>query len=169
MALRTDSEPTPRQRRSLSARLFAFGALGLLLVLAGAAYLLIARPSALAQYVTAKALPKVSRSLGRPVTVGEVRASVFPTPSVELRQLRVAGGQGEPALLDAPSVEVSVAVWPLLRSLGKEVEISRIHLKDAQAALVRRPDGTWSYEDLGGEDDGTASSRSLHVDSIDVT
>ncbi len=154
------------------ARLFAFGALGLLLLLAGAAYLLIVRPSALAQYVTGKALPRVSSALGRPVTVGQVRARVFPNPSVELHQVKVAGAAGEPALLEAPEVEVSIALWPLLRSLGEEVELSRIHLKDAQAALVRRVDGTWSYEDLGGKDDAqpqAPSSRSFHVDAFDIT
>src|SRR5687768_5911648 len=92
------SSPVPAspRRRSLSSRLALGGGVFLVLLLAASAYFLVVRPSVLAQFVTERALPKVSASLGRPVTVGEVRARVFPNPSVRLMDVVVAGAAGEP-------------------------------------------------------------------------
>src|SRR4051812_48942571 len=120
---------SPRRRRSVTARLAAGGALVLLLLLAGVAYFLIVRPSVLAQFITQRALPKVSATLGRPVTVRDVRARVFPNPSVRLLGVVIAGAPGEPDLVEVPEADVSVALWPLLRSFGEEVEVSRIRVQ----------------------------------------
>ncbi len=166
---------TPRRRRSFIARLSLALSLFILLVLALGAYVILVRPSELARFVTERALPRVSEALGRPVTVEDVHARILPNPAVRIRGLTVAGGPGEPPLIHAPQAEVGVALWPLLRSFGKEVEVSSLRLEDTALNLVHRPDGTWSYEDLGKNNapspptpSNNAPSRSLHIETLEV-
>ena len=67
-----------------------------------------------------------------------------------LAGLAVAGRPGEPALVEAESLDVEVALWPLLRSLGKDVEVRAFTLVRPSVNLVKAKDGTWNFEGLGG-------------------
>ncbi|HEX7487835.1 MAG TPA: AsmA family protein, partial [Anaeromyxobacteraceae bacterium] len=42
-------------------------------------------------------------------------------------------------------------LWPLIASLGKDVQVSGIRLVRPVLNLVRAKDGTWNYQGLGGE------------------
>ncbi len=95
-------------------------------------------------------LPSVSRSLGREVTLSDAKLKLFPNPHVALAGLVVAGRPGEPALVEAEALDVEVALWPLLRSLGKDVEVSAFTLVKPSVNLVKAKDGTWNFEGLGG-------------------
>ena len=109
----------------------------------------VARPSAIARSVAERELPKLSELLGREVTTGKIEARILPRPRVRIHDLRVAGAPGEPATLEAKDSEATIALWPLVSSLGRDVQLSSIHLQGVTVNLVRRPDGSWSYEDLG--------------------
>ncbi len=94
-------------------------------------------------------LPSVSKALGREVTLRGAELKLFPNPRVKLGGLAVAGRAGEPALVEAESLDVEVGLWPLVRSLGKDVEVQAFTLVKPSVNLVRAKDGTWNYEGLG--------------------
>jgi AsmA protein len=95
-------------------------------------------------------LPKVSAELGRDVTLQGADLSLFPNPRVKLAGLTVAGRPGEPALVETESLDVEVGLWPLVRSLGKDVEVRALRLVRPSVNLVKAKDGTWNFEGLGG-------------------
>lgn len=133
---------TARHHRS-AARLSAGLALAIVAVIAVlAAIIVVVNPSALANRITQRELPAISQSLGRQVTVGEVKIGWFPV-AVVLHDVRVAGGPNEPELLHAGSASVKPRLWPLLTSRGTDVQIDAIRLRDAQVNLVKLPDGTF--------------------------
>lgn len=111
---------------------------------------LVINPGAIAERVTDQVLPRVSQTLGRQVSVGAVDVSILPRPAVELHDLTIAGGEGEPDLVRTESARAVLELWPLLRSFGREVRLSTVTLQKPELTLVRRPDGSWSIEDLGG-------------------
>ncbi|HEX9050842.1 MAG TPA: AsmA family protein [Anaeromyxobacter sp.] len=96
-------------------------------------------------------LPGVSRTLGREVTLKGADLKLFPNPRVRLAGLAVAGRPGEPALAELESLDVEVGLWPLLRSLGKEIDVRAFALVRPTVNLVRARDGTWNYEGLGAQ------------------
>jgi AsmA protein len=94
-------------------------------------------------------LPKISAELGREVTLKGADLELFPNPRVKLAGLAVAGRAGEPALVDLEALDVEVGLWPLVRSLGKEIDVRAFVLVRPTVNLVRAKDGTWNYEGLG--------------------
>ena len=94
-------------------------------------------------------LPSVSKALGREVTLKGADLKVFPNARVRLAGLAVAGRPGEPALVELDALDVEVGLWPLLRSLGKEIDVRAFTLVRPTVNLVRAKDGTWNYEGLG--------------------
>jgi AsmA protein len=94
-------------------------------------------------------LPTVSRTLGREVTLRGAELKLFPSARVTLGGLTVAGRPGEPALVETESVDVEVALWPLVRSLGKDVEVRAFIAVRPSVNLVKAKDGTWNFEGLG--------------------
>ncbi len=105
-------------------------------------------------------LPRASKALGRDVTVKGASLKLFPNPRVKLDGLTVAGRPGEPSLVEAESLDVEVGLWPLLRSLGKDVEVRAIALVRPNVNLVRAKDGSWNFEGLGSAEPGAAKAPS---------
>ncbi len=95
-------------------------------------------------------LPRASAALGREVTVEDAKLRILPSPRVSLGGLAVAGRPGEPALVKADALQVELRLWPLLRSLGRKIEVRAFTLVRPTVNLVRARDGTWNYEGLGG-------------------
>lgn len=104
-------------------------------------------------------LPKVSSTLGREVTLRDAELKLFPNPRVTLAGLVVAGREGEPALVEAESLDVEVGLWPLVRSLGKEIEVQAFTLVRPSVNLVKAKDGTWNFEGLGAAPEGAPSAE----------
>lgn len=109
----------------------------------------VVRSSAIARSVAEREVPKISELLGREVTTGKIEARILPRPHVRIHDLRVAGAPGEPVTLEAKESEATIALWPLVSSLGRNIQLSSIRLQGVTVTLVRRPDGSWSYADLG--------------------
>ncbi|AGC43845.1 AsmA family protein [Myxococcus stipitatus DSM 14675] len=90
-----------------------------------------------------------SRALGQRVTVEQLSPRWFPTPGVTLMNLRARGQENEPPFLEVPRATATVRLWPLVRSLGKEVRVGSLTLDEPRVNLVRRADGTWNSESVG--------------------
>ncbi len=143
--------------RFLRRLLVALVALAALLVgaLALAAYLvdvngLIARYQPLA-------VEAATTALNREVELGPVKATWFPVLGLRAEAIAVsakpvhtataAGGEGQ--LLGLKAVEVGLAVWPALRSLGRDIQISTVRLEEPVIRVVRFEDGSLDIESVG--------------------
>ncbi|BDG01992.1 AsmA family protein [Anaeromyxobacter oryzae] len=140
--------------RSLARKLaLAAAAVAGALVVLVAVLVLLVDSGAVTRRVVDLVVPRASRALGREVTIRDARLSLFPDARVGLAGLAVAGRPGEPALVEADSLDVEVGLWPLLTSLGKDVDVRSITLVRPTVNLVRAADGTWSSEGLGSPTD----------------
>lgn len=139
-----------------------------LFVLGAGAAVLFIDSDAVENQVRARWLPVVSERLGTEVTVGGVSVDLFPRPSVDLRALRVAG-PGEWPLLETKRATARLAWWPLIRSLGREVQVSKVQLEEPVLRLERQKDGAWSFEPiLERLEQAPASERALVVDLLSL-
>jgi len=94
-------------------------------------------------------VPKVSAALGRQLSVEDARLRIFPRPGVSLGNATLAGRPGEPPLVHLDSFQVRLQLWPLVRSLGKDIQVEGIRLVHPVINLVRARDGSWNYEGIG--------------------
>jgi uncharacterized protein involved in outer membrane biogenesis len=95
-------------------------------------------PEALASWLE----PRMEDAVGREVEVGRVEVGFFPL-SVRLRDVQVADPTGmAPHLARLESLELQVAVLPLLR---REVEVARLVVDGFQAELRVASDGSTNF------------------------
>src|SRR4051794_31383739 len=97
-----------RSRRRSTGRIIAWVGAAVVLVLGALALVLITQTSAVATYVTERALPGLSQRIGRQISVGSVRAKMLPMPRAELTNVTIAGAPGEPNLVEADRLRASV-------------------------------------------------------------
>lgn len=140
-----------RERSSRLARKIGLGvgALTGALVLFLATLVLLIDSGNVTRRVMELIVPRASAALGRDVTVRGARLSVLPHPRVRFDGLRIAGRPGEPALAEAEALDVEVELWPLLLSLGREVDLRAVSLVRPILNVVHAADGSWSFEGLG--------------------
>lgn len=137
--------------RSLGRKLLVvLGIAAAVVILLVALLLVVANSGVATKQAVDLVLPSASRALGRDVTLRDAKLKLFPSTRVTLAGLAVAGRPGEPALVETESLDVEVALWPLLRSLGKDVEVRAFTLVRPSVNLVKAKDGTWNFEGLGG-------------------
>jgi AsmA protein len=136
------------------------GVIGTLVVLVVDLVLLL-QSSAVSRRVLEVVVPRASAALGRELAVRDAKLRLFPGPRVDLMDASIAGLAGEPPLVSLSSLEISLDLWPLVRSLGKDVRVDGIRLVRPVLNLVREPDGTWNYEGIGGKDDPAAAVRAF--------
>ncbi|MFN7132068.1 MAG: AsmA family protein, partial [Myxococcales bacterium] len=162
--------PAPRHSRR-TRELLKAAAVAIGVLLAAAVLVVVLNPSAIAMRFKDHLLPKVSQELGREVKVAHVSVSLIPRPAVELRDVTIAGGEGEPTFLTAAAAEATLEFWPLLRSFGQDVRLRGVTLSSPKIVMVRRADGSWSVEDLGsgtaGEGGGSGQTQ-LSISRLSV-
>lgn len=151
-------------RRSLARRVAAAVAILVLVAIGAIVALAALRPQVIVRQVEQVALPAASRAIGRQLTVGRVEAGLFP-PRAELRDVAIAGRSGEPPLVRVGSARARVRLWPLLKSLGQDVQLESVALDRPVVNLIRGRDGRWSYEGLG---QGAPSDRRVWISRLEV-
>jgi AsmA protein len=89
----------------------------------------------------------VSQRLGRPVTIGDIDTQLLPDVGVQVSDVQVgaAGGEPEP-LLTLSRLEVGVRLMPLLRSGGKDVQVTGVEARTLGLNVLRFPDGTTNVQ-----------------------
>lgn len=88
-------------------------------------------------------LPRISASLNRQVSLGDVSVSIF--SGIRLHDLVIQDKEGTQPFLKAGALRLDYRFWPLLR---KRVEIKEIRLESPLVRVVRYADGTFNYSDL---------------------
>ncbi len=97
--------------------------------------------------------PKIEEQIGRPLRVGQVRLKLLPWVRMEIRDIALEAAPGQTGILAQPLVQVGalrarVALWPLLISLGKKLEVTSFEVADLRVNVVRSADGRLSYQDI---------------------
>ena len=92
-------------------------------------------------------LDRAELALGRDITVGDIKATLWPELGVRVSDVSLAD---DPAFSEDPfviagGVHVSVRLMPLLR---KEVEIKRLTLESPRITVIRDPEGVLNYAGL---------------------
>lgn len=165
-------EKTARPHRH--ALKWALGAIAAVLVLVVGALAL--KSTWIAERLRGELESIATRSLGRQVSVGKLETHWFPKPGATVTNLRVEGAANEPPFLEASRATASVQLWPLVRSLGKDVRVGALKLNETKLNLVRHKDGTWNYESLGGppkpspapSQGGAPSGRETLIEDLEI-
>jgi AsmA protein len=120
--------------------------IGGLLLLAVLAVVLLPPLVNLERYRTLLA-QRVGRALGREVTLGALRVSLWGGIGAEAESIRVgqASGFGTEPFLSAEALRVRVELLPLLRG---QVRVASAVLERPRVRLVHGSDGRWNVEDL---------------------
>lgn len=107
----------------------------------------------------------VSQALNRRVQVEGIDSTWFPTLGVQVNGVRIGnapldgpdpGLDAEP-FVTAEALRVGVAVWPALVSLGKDVQITEVVLREPWVRVVRTGPETFNVSTLGGAATATAT------------
>jgi AsmA protein len=80
--------------------------------------------------------------------VQTVRAKLLPNPHVALGKVAIQGRPGEPPLVEAEALDADLALWPLLRSFGREIRIQKLKLVRPEVNALRDRQ-EWNFEGLG--------------------
>jgi AsmA protein len=89
----------------------------------------------------------LSQRLGRPVEVGDIDTQLFPHVGAEVEDVLIGAGPGESEpLLQLESVDVRVALWPALRSRGKDIQVLNAEATGLGVNVIRLADGTTNVQ-----------------------
>ncbi len=139
------AHPSARKPRPLK---IVLGALVAVVVLLGIATLFI-DVDALVESRKPELLQKASDAVGRQVSVGDIDARLLPDFGATVRGLKVAGPTAEsPALLEVGAAELRFSLWKAIVSLGKDLEVTALELREVKAHVARAADGSWSFDDI---------------------
>lgn len=91
----------------------------------------------------------LTKSLGRKVTVGSVKLSIWSGGMVAENATVADDPQfSSQPFIQAQTVKIQVQMLPLL--LHRELQIRGFELQSPQIQLLRAPRGTWNYSSIGG-------------------
>jgi len=141
---------TPRRIRGLV--VVAFVALGLVVLAAVNLYLTLD-----SEEVGAWIAPRASAALNRPVTIGEAGVSLWPRPSVRVRDVRVENLPDfrGPALAQVEAARLDVAWLPLI--VGR-VHVRRVQLESASLHMAIDEHGASNFGNLVPRADGSGGT-----------
>jgi AsmA protein len=154
------SSPPRRRRNRLAVAVGVVAAAAAALALA---LVVLVDQRAVSEQVKQWVLPQAEQRLGRQVEVAQLRVRLFPNPRVVLSEAKILD-EGEVPLLGVERAELELALWPLLTSFGRDVRITGIDLYGPELNLIRRKDGTWNFQDLGG--DVPPSEREVLIERV---
>lgn len=96
----------------------------------------------------ARYLPLVEDALQRKMDVGELRLRILPSPAIRLSDLTILDNPSfsQGPFFTARQISLRLKFWPLLRG---RFEVDEFILEKPVALLLKRPDGTFNFADLG--------------------
>lgn len=125
------------------------GGLVAVLLLVVVAVALLVDPQAWVDAKKAEIARATSERLGRELTVGSVEASVWKGPGATVRNVRLAGpGKNDLPQLAVGTVEVRLSLWRALLTLGRELPVRRVEIRDLEVRAARDGEGRWDFQDV---------------------
>jgi AsmA protein len=106
----------------------------------------------------------LSSALGRPVTVGNLRLSIF-SGAVGADQLAIADDPkfSSAPFIQAKSLQVGVEMMPLL--FHKQLNVTQILIDQPEITLLRNREGVWNFSSLGGAHEKAKNKPSAEAKS----
>ncbi|HYO56617.1 AsmA family protein [Archangium sp.] len=90
-----------------------------------------------------------AQTLGRPVEIGDISTQLVPHLGVEVENVVVGATEGEQVpLAEMKELDVAVALWPALTSLGQDIQVKDAEASGLTVNVVRLPDGTTNVSRL---------------------
>jgi AsmA protein len=127
----------------MSKPLKILAAVGIVLLLLGAALAILARLLITPERIKGVILPKAESALNRPVSLESIEISLF--SGITLNQLVVQEKTGNEPFIAAEKVVLRYRLWPLL---FKRVVIDEIRLVTPRIRIERQADGRFNFSDL---------------------
>ncbi len=90
----------------------------------------------------------VKEKTGRDLTLGNMALKIFPKIGAQLQKVSLAERDGKGEFAGVDSVEVYVALLPLL---GRKVVVDDVRVDGLRAHLVKHKDGSTNFDDLTGK------------------
>ncbi|MGH7816487.1 MAG: AsmA family protein [Candidatus Binatia bacterium] len=105
-------------------------------------------------------LPLLEEALDRRIDVGEVHLSLIPTPAIRLSQLKVSDSAAfaENTFFSAEQMQLKLKLLPLLRG---RFEVTELVLDKPIFNLLKQPDGSFNYSDIGSKKTPAHSRREV--------
>lgn len=99
-----------------------------------------------------------AQALGRPVSFASAALSVFPRPTIVVRDVEVPDDPtfGPTPVLRLERADVRLALWPLL---GLRIEPREVVLRRPDISVVQRADGRWNVATLGARAEARGGGR----------
>jgi AsmA protein len=103
-------------------------------------------------------LPLLEEALNRRIDVGEVHLSLVPTPAIELSKLTVSDSAAfaDNTFFSAQQLRLRLKLLPLLRG---RFEIVELVLDKPIFNLLKQPDGSFNYSDIGSKKSPAVARR----------
>jgi len=106
----------------------------------------------------------VTDATGRQIDIGNIKLSLFPWVGITLSDIKLENPSGftQPNMLEAKSIDVQVALMPLI---DQQVEIKRFELDHPKIWLAQLNDGSNNWSDLlkGNASDNTDAANKPEV------
>ncbi len=156
-----------------------FKLIGLLVLLVVAAVAIFLATFDLDAWLSAAAkrhATELGGQIGREVTVGAIKSSLWPLFGGEVRDISVAGScHTEEPLLEVDRLVVEARVWPAIRSLGRQIQVSSIVAHGVHLKLQRKADGSNNWDEPivralagGGEEEAPGSRGAPRFERVAV-
>lgn len=131
------------------------------LVLGGAAAFFWARSVFETDLVKQALAAQLSKALGQPVTVGGVKATIYPRVTISLREVTI----GEQREITVQSIDVGTALGALL---SRRIEHATLHVAGAHLALPL-PDLHLASASSSGSADSSSPVTLVSIDEVQLT
>jgi AsmA protein len=120
----------------------------MVVVLAGGAAAVLLNLNSLIERNRDFLIGQAEQALGRKISVGEVKATIFSGIGVRLTNFAMADDPGFSAgdFIRAKDLQVNVKLWPLLK---KEIQVKRAVLHNPVIQIIRDADGEFNFSTIG--------------------
>jgi AsmA protein len=97
---------------------------------------------------------------------GDIKLSFWPKIGADLGKVSISEHKNEAEFASVNSVQVALAVLPLLR---KELVVDTVYVDGAKANIIKYKDGTTNFDDLLSKDDTESEVIKFDVDGAHIT
>lgn len=116
--------------------------------------------------------PLIQQKLGRSVRIGSISLRLLPQTRLVVRDVEIEAEPGQSGVAAQPllhigTVRAKLAVWPLLSSLGKRIDVLQFEVSDFRVQVIKNADGSLSYADILDHLANQPESPPMTQDAID--
>ena len=121
----------------------------IVLIAAGAAILFSIHPDELINEHKDEITAAVQDNIGRDLTLGKIKSSLFPTLGAVISDSVLSGNEeASGPQITLGKIEIKIALLKAILSFGQVLEIETIRLHELDVDLARDKNGLWNFQDI---------------------